>query len=46
MTDMVKLADVETELRESLERGYSARAQAILADMHPADHRRSPGRDG
>ena len=37
MTDMVKLADVETELRESLERGYSARAQAILADMHPAD---------
>ncbi|MFQ5593833.1 MAG: magnesium transporter [Anaerolineae bacterium] len=37
MTDMVKLADVETELRESLERGYSARARAILADMHPAD---------
>ncbi|MFQ5857383.1 MAG: magnesium transporter [Anaerolineae bacterium] len=37
MTDLVKLADVETELRENLERGYSARAQAILADLHPAD---------
>ncbi len=37
MTDLVKLADVETELRESLERGHSARARAIMADLHPAD---------
>lgn len=37
MTDWVKLADLETELRESLMRGQDGRARAILADLHPAD---------
>lgn len=37
MTDLVKLADAEIELRESLERGHSARARSIMADLHPAD---------
>jgi magnesium transporter len=37
MTDWMKLADVETDLHESLMDGRDAQARVILMSLHPAD---------